>query len=140
MNRKTRTEVLVRGPMEGRRQLAERILARYPAKILEAPSGGLVMVKARETAQKSLFYLGEVYVTECKVSIQNHIGIGVLQGDDPEGAFELAVIDAAFNARLKETKRWEAVLTALKAHLEMMQLQEDAKILSTMVSFDTMDV
>jgi alpha-D-ribose 1-methylphosphonate 5-triphosphate synthase subunit PhnG len=140
MNRKMRTEILIRGPRDWRRQLADRVLACYPVEMVEAPHGGLVMVKVRETAQRSLFYLGEVYVTECKVRIQGCLGMGILKGDDGEGAYDLAVIDAAFHAKLPETLRWEALLHSLRSHLDAMEQQENQHILSTRVSFETMDV
>ena len=41
------------------------------------------MVKVRESAQRTLFYLGEVLITECKVMINGFLGIGMVKGHEP---------------------------------------------------------
>lgn len=151
MKRKRRTEILINGSMEltgsweltGSRnlaaQLAEEILERYDVKTIEEPNQGLVMVKVRETAQKSLFYLGEVLVTECKVQINGSIGLGVLHSHDGKLAYHLAVIDAAYEAGLKETADWTDRLIQEEAAYQKQRLAEQSGVLKTKVSFETMD-
>ena len=69
MIRKQRTQILIKGSAEVSVNLAQEILTVYEVKTLEEPNNSLVMVKVRESAQRSLFYLGEVLITECKVMI-----------------------------------------------------------------------
>lgn len=140
MIRKKRTEVLIKGSAEVSAKLAQEILKIYHVKTLEEPNNSLVMVKVRESAQQSLFYLGEVLITECKVMINGYLGIGMAKGYEPELVHNLAIIDAAYNAGLPETKKWTNVLL-----LEEGRIREECeaiknKVLKTKVNFDTMDV
>lgn len=98
------------------------------------------MVKMREAAQKSLFYLGEVFVTEAKVQIKDKLGIGIVTGNNQELAYYLAVIDAAYNAGLEETANWEQRLLDEEIKIKKKAEKEQRKILMTKVNFETMDV
>ena len=97
------------------------------------------MMKMRETSKNSLFYIGELLVTEAKVQIEGRIGIGIIAGDDPEAAFDLAIIDAAFNAGLEESSRWEQLLAAEESRIAGRQALEAERIDRTRVSFESMD-
>ena len=77
MIRKKRTEILIKGSAEVSVKLAQDILTVYDIKTIEETNNSLVMVKVRESAKRSLFYLGEVLITECKVMINGSLGIGI---------------------------------------------------------------
>lgn len=139
MKRKQRTEILVNGSPGLAAALAGEIRSRYPVAMIEEPNHGLVMVKVRETAQQSLFYLGEVLVTECKVQIEGAMGVGIIKGDEPERAFDLAVVDAAYAAGLKETSSWSAALQAEGERIAAERAAFYAGVLRTKVDFETMD-
>lgn len=138
MNRKQRTKILVDGPAELAAIMARQIGSRYEVKAVEEPGQSLVMVKARETTQNSLFYLGEMLVTECKVQIDGCIGIGIIRGDEPERAYDLAVIDAAYAAGLAETSAWSDLLRTEAERMAAAQRMAEAKLLKTKVHFETM--
>ncbi|TCN21215.1 phosphonate C-P lyase system protein PhnG [Mesobacillus foraminis] len=140
MKRKRRTEILIKGSRILPEQMTHEVERGYQVKIIQEPENGLVMLKVRETSQKSLFYLGEVLVTECKVQIQNHIGLGVVSGDEPQLAYQLAVIDAAFEGEFPETKTWLDLLETEEQNILEIQKSMDSSILRTKVSFETMDV
>ena len=140
MNRKKRTEILIRGSADVAGKLAREILNKYDVTTVEKSNNGMVMVKIRESAQRSLFYLGEVFITECKVMISGCLGIGMVKGAEPELAYSLAVVDAACNADLPETKAWDALLLLEESHINQAYTASMQKILKTKVSFDTMDV
>lgn len=140
MKRKKRTEILLKGSFEVVTKLAQEILHKYDIKTIEEPNYGLVMVKVRETSRGSLFYLGEVFVTECKVLIDRCPGIGIVKGQAPEFAYYLAIIDAAYNAGLPETKDWTAALLLEEERIKQRQEVFKNKVLKTKVSFQTMDV
>ena len=140
MRRKRRTEILVNSSIGLAADLAEDIISKYEVKTIEQPNHGLVMVKARETAKNSLFYLGEVMVTECKVEINGCIGIGILKGDEPQKAFYLAVIDATYQAGLKETNDWAPRLLSAEENILRSRIELSQQILKTKVNFETMDV
>ena len=140
MNRKKRTEILIRGSAGVAGKLAEEILHRYDVTTVEKSNNGMVMVKVRESAQRSLFYLGEVFITECKVMVNGHLGIGMVRGHEPELAYSLAVVDAACNANLPETKDWDALLLLEESRIHQAYAASMKKIIKTKVNFDTMDV
>ncbi|MFO1446480.1 phosphonate C-P lyase system protein PhnG [Bacillus sp. Bva_UNVM-123] len=140
MNRKRRTEILINSPFEVAEAFAQEIQGSYSITLIQKPESGLVMLKMRETAKKSLFYLGEVFVTECKVQIYNSIGIGIIKGDKPELSFHLAIIDAAYGAGLMETKAWTSILEEKEAELFKQRRKRNQEIMRTKVSFETMDV
>lgn len=139
MNRRKRTEILIKGSEAVAKKLCEEIEAKYTVNPIEEPNYGLTMIKMREEAQKSLFYLGEVFITEAKVQVNGRIGIGIVAGNKPELSYWLSVIDAAYNADLEEIKEWEKVLMAEEAKINEKIKMEQAKVLMTKVNFDTMD-
>lgn len=140
MQRKRRTTILVGGSPRLAAQLAQEVLSRYPAEIIEGPHNGLVMIKMREAAKNSLFYLGELLITECKVQIGGVLGLGLVKGDERELAFHLAVIDAAYNCHLPETTGWQDILLQEEAHIARQKEQTAFHILKTQVKFENMDV
>lgn len=140
MRRKQRTEILINGSQELAESFAYEIEKNYPVTVIQEPENGLVMLKVRETSKKSLFYLGEVLVTECKAMVEGNIGIGMVKGHHPELAYHLAVIDAAFLGKLPETERWTESLEKEKRNIEEIRRTKNEAILKTKVSFETMDV
>jgi alpha-D-ribose 1-methylphosphonate 5-triphosphate synthase subunit PhnG len=139
MRRKRRTEILINGSREIAAAMAKEILDNYETATIEEPNDGLVMVKVRESAQKSLFYIGEVFVTECKVRINDSMGIGIVTGHEQELAYHLAVIDAAYKALLIETADWEDLLLQEERMIENRKAAKMQQVLKTRVSFETMD-
>jgi alpha-D-ribose 1-methylphosphonate 5-triphosphate synthase subunit PhnG len=139
MRRKRRTEILINGSKKLAAAMAKEILDTYEATAIEDPNDGLVMVKVRESAKKSLFYLGEVFVTECKVLINGSLGIGIVAGHEKELAYHLAVIDAAYKAGLKETEGWGKLLLEEDRKIKKEKSARMNQVLKTKVSFETMD-
>jgi alpha-D-ribose 1-methylphosphonate 5-triphosphate synthase subunit PhnG len=140
MKRKQRTEILINGSQKIAEEMAREIEQNYPVFVVKEPENGLVMMKIRETAHKSLFYLGEVMITECKVQIEETIGIGIVKGHQPKLAHNLAIIDAAFEANLPQTTRWVEVLKYEEKKIQDAQKARNQDVLKTKVNFETMDV
>ena len=140
MKRRRRTEILINGSQKVVEDMAYCIKDNYQVKVIQEPESGLVMLKVRETSQKSLFYPGEVLVTESKVQIQGRIGIGIVTGDQPELSYNLAVIDAAYEAMLPETVRWKLLLENEEKVIQEQRAAANQSILKTKVNFETMDV
>lgn len=140
MKRRRRTEILIHGSQKLAAELAGSIMQNYRVEVIQPPENGLVMLKMRETSQRSLFYPGEVLVTECKVQIGETIGIGILAGDQPELAEQLAVIDAAFEAELPETGSWVRLLEQEELNIREQRAAASQDILKTKVDFESMDV
>lgn len=140
MKRRERTRILIEGDRDLRRRLCAEALETADVYTVAEPAPGLVMTTMRESARRSRFFLGEVMVTEAKVRIGTHLGLGIIAGDDPDAAYELAVIDAAFNARLPVAEDWVTALQDEAARIEEDRAREEARILKTRVDFQTMDV
>ena len=138
MKRKRRTEILIKDTSGLASECAEAIRELYPVMEIQPPQEGLVMVKLREQARNSLFYLGEVLVTEAKVRINGYPGLGLVRGNNKELAGDLAVIDAAWLAGLEETAEWEILLLAAEEENIIREQEENGKVLETKVDFASM--
>lgn len=139
MDRLERTKILIDGSRSLANVLAVAIESKYDVQILSEPQHALTMMKVRETAKNSLFHLGEVLVTETKVQIDESLGLGIVVGDDAELSYELAVIDAAYQAKLDETKLWDVLFEEEKQRIQDRKQQREQEILKTKVNFDVMD-
>ena len=139
MKRKRRTEILVDGDPALRRQLADEIRHSHTVVEISPSQSGLVMLTARESARRSLFHLGEVLTTECRVQIGDAIGLGIIAGDNAQAARDLAVIDAAYRAELAECERWSPTLEAEEQRLTAARAADEARLLETRVRFESMD-
>jgi alpha-D-ribose 1-methylphosphonate 5-triphosphate synthase subunit PhnG len=104
------------------------------------PHETLVVIKVRESAQGSLFYLGEALATECRVLLDEVTGVGLLLGSERQRAFELAVIDAAMSAPvpLSEEPDWIALLQAEETRLADVLCNGQKRIAQTRVEFSSM--
>jgi len=140
MNRKRRTEILIKSGNDLAKKLADDIRGKYEIKEIEAPNHGLVMIKIRETAKKELFYLGEILVTEAKVYIEGILGMGIVAGDKEDLALNLAIIDATYKKNLEETKSWGELLLKEETEIRKREIEIEAGILKTKVDFTTMDI
>lgn len=139
MIRKLRTEIMAESNLEFLLKLTEHIKENYPIEILEEPNCGMVMVKMREGAKKHLFYIGEVLVTECKVMVNGVIGLGIINGDNRDKAYHMAIIDAAYNADIDELNIIDDMLHKEKLRLDNYKALKNEQILKTKVDFETLD-
>ncbi|GAA0370315.1 phosphonate C-P lyase system protein PhnG [Bacillus horti] len=133
------TKILIEAERNVLSQYAGQIEKVAKVKVEAPPTTGLVMTKTRDSVSQTPFYLGEVLVTECTVSIDGMFGMGVIMGDDFERSYQLAVIDAAYNAGLPLTSSWEDELVQVEKDNNNRKLQEWAKLAQTRVHFDTME-
>lgn len=140
MRRRRRSEILIKGSSELAKGMFREIEKNYEIKTIEDSHNALVMIKMRESAKNSLFYLGEVLVTEAKIQIDEKFGVGIVRGNKPEFAYWLAVIDAAYNLKLEETKKWEKKLLEEEKVIKKLESEKEAEILKTKVNFETMKV
>lgn len=139
MTRRRRTRILIDGSPELRRAFSSAIRESHAVVEVASPEPSLVMAKIRETAKRSLFYLGEVLVTEAKVRLGHTMGLGLIAGDREEAALDLAVIDAAFNAGLEICQEWHSRLEDEERCLAEAEESRQAQLLQTRVAFQRMD-
>ena len=82
MEKKRLSRVLARADSGAVRALADKIKSAHSPVIVKAPEKSLAMIRMREPVRQSLFYLGEVVVSEAIVDIDGAKGMAVLMGDD----------------------------------------------------------
>jgi alpha-D-ribose 1-methylphosphonate 5-triphosphate synthase subunit PhnG len=134
-----RTKILVEGNPELATAFTERIERGHRVKVERPPAKSLALVKARDSASMALFYAGEILLTECTVTVNDTIGFGAVMGDDPDKAYELAVVDAAFRAELPETAEWIGQMLEEEESIRRKHLQEQAAVLRSKVDFGTLE-
>ncbi|WP_010248836.1 phosphonate C-P lyase system protein PhnG [Acetivibrio cellulolyticus] len=117
-------------------KMADKIKENYNITIIKEPTKTLTMIKMREPVKQSLFYIGEVIVTECIIELYGTKGFAVCMGDDFDKTLNMAIIDAAYN---KGVFTDENLLLELECEQLLRLQKENAMHLKTMVSFKSMD-
>lgn len=139
LKRKVRTEILASMDETKLNDIYTMISEKQDIEMVDKPNSALVMVKMRESARKHLFYLGEVYGTECKVIINGELGLGIIKGEQANKSKYMAVIDAAYNANIQEIDTVDAMIMEAKKEIDSAKQQHINKVLETKVDFETLD-
>jgi alpha-D-ribose 1-methylphosphonate 5-triphosphate synthase subunit PhnG len=142
VKREDRTRVLIEGNSAIAQRIAAEIEDAYEVTVLEPPHEELIMLKIRESAQNSLFYLCEALMSSCQIRIDATVGTGMVLGDRRNLAYNLALIDGAFSAQKDSAciARWTR---AIEDEQERIKEKDaiDAQLLErTRVDFSTMEV
>ena len=145
MKRSERTRIMVEGDLALVQSIADDVvnsLGQDALCMLEEPHEELVMIQVRDTAKGERFYLGEALVTACRVRVSDVDGLGIVMGYQPERAYALAVIDAAFAGAVNSLRLacFEEFLTREACRLSAAQEVQDSLVGRTKVNFSTMDV
>ena len=69
MKRKRRTRILIKSEADLAAEICAEVREVSVVQVLQEPQEGLVMIKMREQAKNSLFFLGELLVTEAKARV-----------------------------------------------------------------------
>lgn len=136
MEKKRLSRVLARADSSAVRAMADKIKSEYSPVIVKAPEKSLAMIRMREPVRQSLFYLGEVVVSEAIVDIDGAKGMAVLMGDDFDKVLDMAVIDAACNRGVFQD---DATLERWEREQNMALEKENALFQKTKVDFRSMD-
>ncbi|MCL1632159.1 phosphonate C-P lyase system protein PhnG [Sporolactobacillus sp. CPB3-1] len=120
-------------------QIAQQITQEQQVQVEREPQTSLIMAKAKDSVSSQPFYLGEVLVTECTISVNQKLGIGIVVGEKPLRAYCMAIIDAALNAGVPVLDRWGDRLRAEKQQLQKEHALEYARCAQSQVHFDTME-
>ena len=141
MNRYERTRVLVGGDPGVAQAIAAEIEEICEVEVLDAPREELVMVKVRESARNSLFYLGEALMCSCRVRIADAMGFGYVLGSKRNAAYNLALIDAAFSSgeEFERMPKWEERIEKEAKRQRDKRAKNRVLIERTRVDFSTMD-
>ncbi len=142
MERRVRTRILVEGQPTVLNQIAREVEQKHDVALVKEPTEELVMLRVRESARRSLFYLGEALMTSCVVRIGDTYGYGMVMGEDHDKAFDLAVVDAAYtlDPAACEEAGWDALLIQSDEHIQAEKRKHNEALLRTQVDFSTMEV
>ena len=139
MDRKRRTKIFIDFANDEVRAMAKELKNKYEVDLIQEPTEGLTMIKVRETAKNTLFYMGEVLVTECKVRLGGVLGIGIVKGKNEDLSEALAIVDAAFEAKLPETANWIRIFEQVEQRALDDLKVERSLIARTKVDFEMMN-
>lgn len=135
MEKKRLFRIMAKADREFAIGIANQIKEKEEITIVKEPEKVLTMIKMREPVKQSLFYLGEVMVTEAAVAVGGANGVAVLMGDDYEKTSSMAIIDAAFNSGVWQD---ETPFLEMEEQLLAQEEKENALFQKTMVDFKTM--
>ena len=135
MEKKRLFRIMAKADREFAIGIANQIKEKEEITIVKEPEKVLTMIKMREPVKQSLFYVGEVIVTEAAVAVGGANGVAVLMGDDYEKTSSMAIIDAAFNSGVWQD---ETPFLEMEEQLLAQEEKENALFQKTMVDFKTM--
>ena len=92
---------LTHAPADAVKQLAEEVIPALGEIAVLRNRTGLVMLPYTDSAQGTVFHLGEALVAEAHIRIQSGVeGYGMVLGRDIEFAMATALLDAALSAEI----------------------------------------
>lgn len=139
MEKKRVTRILSRAASADVQAMSAWLQQHYAASVLREPMKTLVMMPMVEPVGTTPFYLGELLASEAMVELAGVRGFGICIGDDFDKSLAMAVIDAAYNARLPECQWLDERLLVLESNQEKRIARESAVHRDTQVSFQTME-
>lgn len=105
---------LARADIARLKAIAETLILALPEiEVLENRTG-LVMLPMRDTAQGTHFHLGEVLVSEARITSGGQQGYGMRRGYDLEAAMAMAIVDVAVSLGINH----ETCATFLRQELD----------------------
>lgn len=141
MKRKERTQVLVEGDRDLLGSIAREVEQVHDVEVVREPVEELVMLKMRESARRSQFYLGEALMTSCVVRIGEAYGYGMVLGEDREKAFDLAIVDAAYalDDLADDRRAYDERIAEEQERIAAQRRLRNEAVLRTQVDFSTME-
>ncbi len=97
---------------------AEPLIADLPGLEVLENRTGLVMLPMRDTAQGTHFHLGEVLMSEARISASGQEGYGMRRGRDLEAAMAMALVDLAVALRVSHGACSEFLATEAQAQAD----------------------
>jgi alpha-D-ribose 1-methylphosphonate 5-triphosphate synthase subunit PhnG len=133
------TMVLGRTEAARLREIVEQIAAISRIQLLKPAGTSLLMMGVRESVQLTPFYLGEVLISQCVVTVDGITGYGFAMGEDLERAYQLGVLAAALRGRHELADKVEALIVEQTARLQQEECREYAAVLQTKVRFEPVE-
>jgi alpha-D-ribose 1-methylphosphonate 5-triphosphate synthase subunit PhnG len=139
MDRTTRCETLAQTSAAQASRLADLILdgTLGEVQLVLPPTVGMLMARAIDGAQAETFNLGEVLVSEARVSIAGCEGWGMVMGANADHALAAAIVDAGLEAGHAASTRITADLVAIAETLAHDAAEAFQQVAPTRVDFET---
>ena len=138
MDRQERFETLATLSEQVAVELARRVMdgALGNVDVVSPPTVGMIMARAVDGAQGEVFNLGEVLVTEARVSLAGQEGWGMVLGRSPDHALAVAVVDAGLEAGHPAAVAIERELERQAVSASAVAAERWQRLAPTRVSFD----
>lgn len=131
--------VLAEADTEDLQALWDRYEDKPSYTVLHGPETGLIMVQARAGGPGDRFYLGEITVTKCFVTLDGHTtGAAFILGRRPRHAEIAAVFDALLQDPLRRNHLLDTIVNPLARRRHELERREAGRAASTRVEFMTM--
>lgn len=130
--------VLCECPLDNLKAFVEEMESKHSVSVAKEPSVCLTMIQAEDTLEKQQFYLGEALTTECEVSVDGTLGIGLCLGEEPVRGYCIAFVDALMS-RDSDNPDVLAFCDAQRAIVEKRDRDEFARAMNTRVDFKLME-
>lgn len=140
MKKRRLSYILAHTNIENLKKEVEKLENLYRVSTVKEPEMGLTMVKVKDGVYKEKFYIGELLITECSVHLNGILGMGIVQGDDPERAYLMGVIDAAFNSEKVDKGELLKVIESWEKTIKDIYIEEKSMVEGSKVKFNTMGV
>lgn len=107
--------------------------------LVQGPETGLILVQARVGGSGGRFYVGEVTITRCTVTLANGtVGTAMILGRRPRHAEIAAVLDAQLQDPRKRPHIMESFVDPLARRRQEAERREASRVAATRVEFLTM--
>lgn len=140
MKKRRLSYILAHTNIENLKKEVEKLESLYRVSTVKESEMGLTMVKVKDGVYKEKFYIGELLITECSVHLDGILGMGIVQGDDPERAYLMGVIDAAFNSEKVDKGELLKVIENWEKTIKDIYIEEKSMVEGSKVKFNTMGV
>lgn len=140
MKKRRLSYILAHTNIENLKKEVEKLENLYRVSTVKEPEMGLTMVKVKDGVYNEKFYIGELLITECSVHLDGILGMGIVQGDDPERAYLMGVIDAAFNSEKVDKGELLKVIENWEKTIKDIYIEEKSMVEGSKVKFNTMGV
>ena len=138
MEKRRLSYILAHTDIEKLKEQVEKLKLSHKISKVKEPEMGLAMVKVKDGVYNENFYIGEILITECSVHFDGTLGMGIIQGDEPEKSYFMSVIDAAFNCKSFNKEDLIKVIEKWEQEIKDKYIEEKAMVEGSKVKFETM--
>lgn len=134
------SEVVAEGDIKAIKEIAGLIVNRLPCRVIAEPSPGMIMIKHIDPLEYTPFYMGEAFIMQCEVEVDEGLGYGCALGSEPDRALCGAIIDAVIGNG-HPLSEWVSGLVKKEAAAIQERREVESKLTAgTRVNFDTRKV